>query len=177
MGGNAEALKQQEMTTSALPAAEMRLLRQRLRDLNDDYIAVLDSGDLEGWPNFFTEDCTYKAILAENYALGLPIGVIDCDGLGMLKDRVLALRTSSEFEDRALRHVVSGLRVKEAGSGVIRAEANFVVFEALPYREPTLFAMGHYVDEVVEVGDDLLFRERLAVIDDYQIRTSLIFPL
>ena len=169
--------KQNERVSGGLAAAELGELRRRLRDFNDDYIAVLDAGDLESWPAFFTEDCTYKAMLAENYALNLPIGIIDCDGIGMVKDRVTALRTSSEHEDRRLRHVISGLWVKDLAEGAIHAEANFVVFEALSYREPTLFAMGRYIDEIVEDGEGFLFRKRIAVIDNYHIRTSLVFPL
>lgn len=177
MGGQATMPTRTVETGGALSAAEMRELRQRLRDLNDDYGVTLDDWDLEGWTTFFTEDCTYKAMSAENYSLGLEIADIFCDGIGMVEDRVTALRKTSEYETRALRHITGGLRVKEVGDGIIRAESNFAVFEALPYREPTLFAMGKYVDEIVEVGDRLLFRERLAVFDNYQTRTSLIIPL
>lgn len=157
---------------------EMRELRNRLRDLYDDYAAALDAGELERWPDFFTQDCIYKAISRENYDLGLPVGVIDCDGIGMVKDRVMALRSSTVYEERSLRHLISGVRISDVReNGVICAEANFGVFEALPYREPTLFAIGRYVDEIVQSGETLLFRQHLAVFDNYQIRTSLVVPL
>ena len=178
MASQTKTLKKPAAKAASKSKSEMRELRNLLRDFYDDYAATLDADDLESWPNYFTQDCTYKAFSRENYDLGLPIGVIDCDGIGMVKDRVTALRKTSVFETRSLRHLVGGVRISEIRKdGVICAEANFAVFEALPYREPTLFAIGRYIDEVVRTGDDFLFKQRLAVFDNYQVRTSLVIPL
>jgi len=153
-------------------------LRIRLRDFYDDYCTALDEDELERWPDFFTEDCTYKAISRENYDLGLPIGTIDCDGIGMVRDRVMALRSSSVYEGRSLRHFVSGLRIRGTDpDGSLRTQINYVVFEALPYRDPQLFNVGRFIDVIVPQDDGFLFREHIAVYDNYRILTSLVMPL
>lgn len=177
MTSQAQSLERSKSQAARTSSEDLRELRSRLRDLYDEYAAALDADELERWPEFFTEKCTYKAISRENYDLNLPIGVIDCDGIGMVKDRVAALRNTSVYEGRSLRHLISGVRVLDAGDDVIRAQANFAVFEALPYREPTLFAVGRYIDDVVRSGDELLFKVHLAVYDNYNIRTSLVIPL
>ena len=45
-------------------------LRMRLADLYCAYSDALDEGELERWPEFFTEDCVYKVIPRENYEAG-----------------------------------------------------------------------------------------------------------
>ena len=52
------------------------------------YARCIDSGNLEGWPEFFEENCTYKITTADNYAEGLEAGIIFANSKGMLLDRV-----------------------------------------------------------------------------------------
>lgn len=153
-------------------------LRAALHDFYEDYAACVDSFELSEWPSFFTEDGRYRVISAENHKAGLPLAPIYCDGQGMLKDRVTALRETSVYEQRMLRHFVSGVRVLgRDDEGRIRATANFLIIEALPDQEPQVNMVGRYVDLVVERGDGFLLKERFCVYDNWRIRNSLIMPV
>ena len=155
----------------------MRQLRAELRDLYDDYAFCLDDMDLDGWCGFFTEDCTYKVISFENHSEGLPLALIECRGIGMVRDRVAAIRETTVYEPRQLRHFVSGVRVDSVEGDVVAARANFLIAESLADREPQIAMVGRYLDRLVRIGKALKFQERLCVYDNYRIRTSLVVPV
>ncbi|MFY3135732.1 aromatic-ring-hydroxylating dioxygenase subunit beta [Achromobacter xylosoxidans] len=152
-------------------------LRARLRDFYDDYAYCLDEDRLEEWPDFFTEDCHYRVLSRENHDAGLPLGLIYCMNKNMLRDRVTALRETTMFEPRSLRHFISGVRVIEAQGERIVAQANFAVMESLSDREPTLNMVGRYLDELRLTPRGPLLTRRDCVYDNYRVRTSLIVPL
>jgi anthranilate 1,2-dioxygenase small subunit len=152
-------------------------LRHELRDLYDDVADALDDDRVELLPSYFTEDCLYRVTTRENHDQGLPGAVMYCDGLGMLKDRILAIRETQVYEPRSWRHFVSGLRVLAVEGDVIRARANFLVTEALSDADPTLFLVGRYLDTLVRRDGRLLFRERIAVLDNHHIRRSIVMPV
>lgn len=155
----------------------MSELRAELRDLYDDYASCLDDMDLDGWCGFFTEDCTYKVISFENHSEGLPLALIECRGIGMVRDRAAAIRETTVYEPRQLRHLVSGVRVDGVEGDVIAARANFLIAESLADREPQIAMVGRYLDRLVRIGKALKFQERLCVYDNYRIRTSLVVPV
>lgn len=152
-------------------------LRARLRDFYDDYAYCLDEDRLEEWPDFFTEDCHYRVLSRENHDAGLPLGLIYCMNKNMLRDRVTALRETTMFEPRSLRHFISGARVIQAQGERIVAQANFAVMESLSDREPTLNMVGRYLDELRLTPQGPLLTRRDCVYDNYRVRTSLIVPL
>ena len=152
----------------------MSALRVELRDLYDDYASCLDEMDLDAWSGFFTDDCTYKVISFENYSQDLPLALIECRGIGMVRDRVAAIRETTVYEPRLLRHFVSGVRVDGVEKEIVAARANFLIAENLSDREPQIAMVGRYLDRLVRVDTALRFRERLCVVDNYRIRTSLV---
>lgn len=154
-----------------------RALRAELRDLYEDYALCLDDGDLESWPDFFTEDCHYRVLSKENHDAGLPLGLIYCMNKNMLKDRVTALRETTVFEPRALRHFISGVAVREQQDDQVTAQANFAIMESLSDREPTLNMVGRYLDTWRRTGAGWLLARRDCVYDNYRVRTSLIVPV
>lgn len=152
-------------------------LRAALRDFYEDYAACLDEMELERWPDFFVEDCRYRVLSRENHDLGLPLSLIYCDGRNMLKDRVTALRETTVYEPRSLRHFMSGVRVISTENSLIRCQANFTILESLSDREPVVNLVGRYLDAIVETDDGFLLKDRYCVYDNYRIRTSLIIPV
>jgi anthranilate 1,2-dioxygenase small subunit len=152
-------------------------LRAELRDLYDDYASSLDEMDLDAWSGFFTDDCTYRVISFENYSQDLPLALIECRGIGMVRDRVAAIRKTAVYEPRLLRHFVSGVRVDGVEKEVVAARANFLIAENLSDREPQIAMVGRYLDRLVRIGKALRFRERLCVVDNHRIRTSLVVPV
>ena len=169
-------------TTSSAPGAAHAsqgdaALRQEIRDLYEEVGDLLDDDRVESLPDYFTDDCLYKVTSRENHDQGLPAGTIYCDGIGMLRDRILAIRETQVYEPRSWRHFISGVRVLDADGDTIRARANFLLTEAMSDAEPTVFMVGRYLDTLVRRDGRLLFRERLVVCDNHHVRRSLIMPI
>jgi anthranilate 1,2-dioxygenase small subunit len=116
-------------------------------------------------------------ISRENHDQGLPQATVYCDGIAMLRDRVLALRETQVYEPRSWRHFVSGVRVLEVDGDRVRCTANFLVTEAMSDAEPTLHLVGRYLDTLVRRDGRLWIRERSAVYDNYRVVRSLIVPV
>jgi len=152
-------------------------LRLELDDLYAAYAACLDDGELERWPEFFTDPCRYEIIPRDNFERGLPLAVMRCESRGMLVDRVAALRRSSVYGPRALRHLISGLRILDVDGDAVRAQANYAVLQTLPDEETTLFNTGRYLDRVVRQDGALKFSERLCVFDTLLVPGSLVYPI
>lgn len=156
---------------------ELRALTLEIRDLYDEVADLLDRDEVERLPGYFTEDCLYQVISRENHDQGLPQATIFCDGVRMLRDRVLALRETQVYEPRHWRHFISGVRVTGTDGDEIRAQANVLVTEAMSDEEPTVLLVGQYRDRLVRRGDVLQFRERSVVYDNYRVVRSLIVPV
>lgn len=152
-------------------------LRFEIEEMYYDYIECLDDGELERWPEFFTEKCIYKIIPRENVERNLPLATMLCESKGMLQDRVVAVRQTSMYAPRILRHFVSNIRVKDQQHGVIHVQANYAVLQTLVDDETRVFNAGKYVDKIVREDGRLKFKERLCIFDSIVVPTSLIFPI
>lgn len=152
-------------------------LESAVRRLYDEISDLLDEDQVERFPGYFVEDCLYQVVSRENYAEGLPQASVYCDGLGMVRDRVIALRETQVYVPRTWRHFISGVRVTALDGGDIHVRANFLITEAMSDAEPTIFLVGQYLDVLVQEGDDLKFRQHLAVFDNHHVRRSLIVPV
>ncbi|HEY5341603.1 MAG TPA: aromatic-ring-hydroxylating dioxygenase subunit beta, partial [Candidatus Aquilonibacter sp.] len=128
----------------APPATELKLA---LIELYDAYGAALDD-ELERWPAFFTENALYRIVARENYERGMLWPTMSCEGRGMMLDRVTAIRETSMFAPRQMRHFVSGVRILEEMPAGYRTQATFLVGESQVESESRLFAIGRYFDLV-----------------------------
>ena len=152
-------------------------MRHEIRDLYDEVADLLDDDRVEALPGYFVDDCVYRITTRENHDRGLPGGFMYCDGVAMLRDRILAIRETQVYEPRSWRHFISGVRVLAIEGELIRARGNFLVTEAFSDADPTLFIVGRYEDVLVRRDGRLLFRERLVVCDNHHVRRSLIMPI
>ena len=152
-------------------------LRLELEDLFAAYAACLDDGELERWPEFFTDDCRYEIIPREIFERRLPLAVLRCESKGMLIDRVAALRRSSVYAPRALRHLVSGVRITGIEGDSVRAHANYAVLQTLSDEHTTIFNAGRDLDRVVRSDGVLKLAERLCVYDSVLVPGSLVYPI
>ena len=152
-------------------------LRAELRDLYDDYAAALDEGRLEDWTGYFTEGSAYKVMGRESFDQGLTHATIYCDSLGMIRDRAASIRETAVYEPRHLRHFISGVRILAIDDDEISARANFLVVESMYAAEPQVLMVGEYLDRLVRTPEGLRFKDRLALYDNYRIRTTLIVPV
>ncbi len=151
-------------------------LRARLRDFHDDYAATLDRGDLEAWPDFFTDEARYRVMSAETHAQGLSHAPIYCEGRGMLLDRVAGTRVMV-LEPRQQRRCFFNVQVERIEGEYALARASFMLTEALIDRDPVLAMTGVVIDRFRVSDDTLLIEDRLCVYDNYRIVYNLAFPI
>ena len=162
----------------AAPGLDASLeLRARLADLYCAYGDALDDGELERWPDFFTDTCIYKIIPRENYERNLPIALIYCESRDMLVDRVVALRETALYVPRFVRHLTGNIRLRAIEPQGLRLTANFALFQSMVDQPSELFLCGRYHDKVVEEGGGLRFSERICVYDSTVVPTSLVYPV
>ena len=154
-----------------------RELRYEVEELYYEYVECLDDEEFERWPELFVEDCLYKIIPRENFERDLPIALMRCESKGMLKDRVTTVRETSVYAPRALRHLLSNIRIKGSDNGRLRVRANYAVLETLSDEETRVFNTGKYIDLVVREGGRLKFKEKLCVFDSLLVPGSLIYPI
>jgi len=163
---------------SGQAAAELRELRLEIEEFNAEYTAVLDAGRVQDWPQFFTEDAIYRITGRENADAGLPVGLVYCEGIGMLRDRALAISRTTMFAPRYLLHQVTNARVLAVeASGEISAEANYALFETLVDEKTTLQQVGRYHDRFLRQDGRLKLKARHCVYDSLIIDTALIYPV
>ena len=157
--------------------AELRELRLEIEEFNTEYARVLDDGDLETWPDFFTDDGLYRITSRENADDDLPIGLIYCDGRGMLIDRIRAVIKTTTHEPRYLRHFTSNVRVSGIGDGRVSSSSNYLVVETLMEGGTNIFQSGRYEDTFVRVDGALRLRARHCIYDTLLITNALIYPV
>ena len=150
--------------------------RVEIEELYSAYAAALDADALERWPEFFTDDCTYRITSAENYEAGLPLGLIYATSKNMLRDRVSALRQANIYEPQRYRHLISGIAIA-ADDGGLDSEANFAVVRTMQDGAMMLFAAGRYLDRVVHGPAGWQFARKTVVLDSRVIDTLLAIPL
>jgi anthranilate 1,2-dioxygenase small subunit len=151
--------------------------REKIERLMRDYCHALDDGEVERWSGFFQDDATYQINTRENVDKGYPLGIILCEGRGMMDDRIKALMTANIFESHTYCHITGPLDVVEQMENRWAVRSNFAVYRTMYTGEVTLFATGKYLD-VVDTSDELAsFAERIVVVDSRRIDTLLVYPL
>lgn len=164
--------------TETLSRVELRALRAGIEEFNTDYARVLDAGEIERWPDFFTENGFYRITARENHDAGLPVGLVWCEGRAMMLDRAAAIRNTMVYAPRYLRHYVTNTRVTGIdGNGAIEAESNYLVLETLMEGDSHILQAGRYLDRFVHRDDGLLLAARDCVYDTLLIPNDLVYPV
>jgi len=151
-------------------------LRAEIQDLYDAYAEALDDGELERWPELFTEKCLYEVVPRENFERGLPLAVILCESRGMLEDRVAALRQTSMYAPRYVRHLISHVRASAEGDG-FRVRANYAVLQTRVDALTEILSAGRYLDRIVRDDGRLRFIEKRVIFDSVLVPNSLVYPI
>ncbi len=157
--------------------AAFRDLRLEVEEFHYEYAATLERGDIEDWPEFFTEDATYKIIARDNADHGLPLGLVYCEGKAMLRDRAFALRNTEMYAPRYLQIRISNTRILAANGPEIRAEASYILIETLVDEASSLQQVGKYRDVFLRGDGGLLLKDRQCVYDTVVIDNCLVFPV
>lgn len=151
--------------------------RRRISDRIHDYAHCIDDDRLEDWPDFFTDDCLYQVISRENFAAGMPAGVMTCTSKGMLVDRINSLRNANIYEPHCYRHLISAIRVTDEDGGVWSAQTGYAVIRTMQEGDISVFSSGKYLDRVVFENDTPKFKERIVVFDSRRIDTLIVIPI
>jgi 3-phenylpropionate/cinnamic acid dioxygenase small subunit len=164
--------------TTAVERTAARNLRFAVEEFNAEYCAVLDSGKVEKWPEFFTEDAIYRITAKENADAGLLVGLVYAEGKKMLYDRAVAIAHTQMFAPRYNLHVVGNVRVmQQLEAGEFTAQSNFILLQTLVDGPTTLHLAGRYYDHFVTTENGLLLMERQAVYDTTMLATDLVYPV
>lgn len=151
--------------------------RLQIGDLLAEYAHAIDDDRLEEWPEFFTDDCSYRMINRENHEKGRVVGIMDCSSKGMLQDRILALREANVFEPHTYRHILSATRITGQNGNVYNVETSFLVIRTMQEGDMSVFCTGKYIDEIVLADTGPRFRKRLVVCDSNRIDTLIVIPI
>lgn len=154
-----------------------RELRMEIEEFHADYCWMLDCGDVERWPDYFTEDAVYRITARENADAGLPVGLVYADSRAMIRDRAFAIKHTQMYAPRTLQHFVSNVRVLQAKGDAIKAQSNYLLLQTLVDGPTTIQQSGRYYDSFVRVGGRLLLRERQCVYDTVLIANDLVLPV
>jgi salicylate 5-hydroxylase small subunit len=143
-----------------------------------DYSAALDNGELQRWPDFFTEVCVYKLQSRENFDRGLPLATLSFESQGMLKDRVFGATDTLFHDPYSQRHIVGLPRfLSRDDDGGWHCEANYLVVRTKRDAMPEVLSVGRYIDHIVSTDAGLKFAKRLVIFDNDLIANSLIYPI
>lgn len=151
--------------------------RNRINDMLADYVHCIDDGKIESWPDYFTENGFYQVISHESYEAGHSIGIMHCEGRGMMKDRVLALRKANIFEPHRYCHLLGRTTLRQQSSTIITARTNFSVTRTMQDGGSEMFATGRYQDEITLDGPAPQLKDRRVILDSRRIDILLVFPL
>ena len=148
-----------------------------LTRLYADYASAVDSGDWDLWPEFFTDDCSYRLQPRENHERGFPLATLSFESKGMLRDRVYGIRETLFHDPYYQRHVIGAPRVLRADADRIECESNYAVFRTKLSELSTVFNVGRYLDTVRRTPQGLRFASRVCVYDSEMIPNSIIYPI
>ena len=150
---------------------------QQVLALYADYVSVIDSNQWDKWPEFFTDECTYKIQPRENFDRGFPLATLAFESKGMLKDRVYGIAETIFHDPYYQRHVIGAPRLVRVETDRIDTEVNYAVFRTKPDELPTVFNVGRYLDTIRRTPIGLKFESKVCVFDSEMIANSIIYPL
>lgn len=142
------------------------------------YCACIDGDRLEDWPNFFSPDGRYELTTRENVDRKLPATAMFCEGVGMMRDRVVSLRHANVYAKQRYRHIVTDLLIGERTRSTVSVSSNYLVLRTLAMEgDPLVFSVGHAMDTLVLTEQGLRFRSRRVIADNDRFHTLLVLPI
>lgn len=151
-------------------------IRSRIEDFITACAHCIDDDDLERWPEFFAEQAVYQIVPLEGFEAGHRLGVMLCQGRGMMIDRVRAMRQANIYEPQRYTHILSRSQLTP-GRDSICARTNFHVIRTMQDGASETFVTGKYVDRICVDVERVQFLDRRVVLDSRRIDTLLVVPL
>ncbi|WP_395703271.1 aromatic-ring-hydroxylating dioxygenase subunit beta [Aquabacterium sp.] len=141
------------------------------------YASVVDAGQWDQWPEFFTDDCVYRLQPRENHERGFPLATLAFSSKGMLQDRVYGIRETLFHDPYYQRHVVGLPILRRTEPDRWHCEANYAVFRTKLSDTSTVFNVGRTLDTIVRTPQGLKFAVRECIYDSEMIPNSIIYPI
>jgi 3-phenylpropionate/cinnamic acid dioxygenase small subunit len=154
-----------------------REARLEIEEFHADYCWTLDCGDVERWPEYFTDDAVYRITARENADADLPVGLVYADSKAMIRDRAFALKHTQMYAPRTLQHFVTNVRVLEDKGESLKAQSNYLLLQTLVDGPTTIQQSGRYYDTFVRSPGRLLLKERQCIYDTVLIANDLVLPV
>jgi len=165
----------------AMPVSEKTVLTAELRldvqEFYSRYAECLDGGRLQVWPEFFLDYCVYCVTTRRNLRLGPDEDLVSLSTRTGMRDRIVAIGQSEDYEPHMQRHFVSNFRIQAASDDELRAQANFQILRTFPERRTEYFVSGVYNDRIAITNGRLHFREKICVLDSDVPPDALIYPI
>lgn len=152
------------------------LSRNQIAEFYDAYYEVLDSVDLDAWPEFFAEDCVYRIISRENYERGFRLATVGAESRGMLKDRVTGLIKTQVFAPRYYRRFPGPLNIKTGQAAEMYVQHNLLMVQTMIDKPTEIVFSARCHDTLVSVEGRPLLKRRDVVFDSEMVPNSLIYP-
>lgn len=162
------------VTEKTILTAEMRL---DVQEIYFRYAECLDGGRLQQWPEFFLDSCTYRITTRRNLRMGPDGDIMSLTSKTSMRDRIVAIGQSEDYEPHVQRHTISNFRVQAASDEELRVQANFQILRTFPDRGTEYFASGCYNDRIAIIGNRLTFKEKLCVLDSDVPPDSVVYPI
>jgi 3-phenylpropionate/cinnamic acid dioxygenase small subunit len=141
------------------------------------YAECIDGGRLQHWADFFTEPCLYRVTTRRGLRLGGDEDWMNLDSTSLLRDRVVSMGQSEDFEPYQLRHFFSNFRIQEAEGDELHVHANFLVLRTYAGRASEVLAAGYCQDRVGRPGGRMKFRQKLYVAESGVRPESFVYPI
>jgi anthranilate 1,2-dioxygenase small subunit len=141
------------------------------------YARILDDDRLEEWPELFVEAGVYRVIPRENWDREPKLAILFCDSRAMMVDRIRSLRTANVYNLHYPRHVVTNVEVLAARGEEYGVAAAYTVYQTDLEGQTRLFSVGRYLDVITFAEGEPMFREKIVVVDTFNIPNLLAIPL
>ncbi len=151
-------------------------LHLKVTDFYAQYAESICDGDIEKWPEFFTEKCLYRIIPRTNYDRKLRIGPMFAESKGALKDRVVAIKETLVYSARSITHIVGGVRIVSADGDSLKTRSMLAIYQTLVDGTTNVQLVGRTFDSIDVSNGTLKFSERIVVFDSELIAGALVFP-
>jgi 3-phenylpropionate/cinnamic acid dioxygenase small subunit len=178
--GNAVRLRVAQKGEGMATESKLELtsdLRVALQEFYFRYAECLDGGRLEQWPEFFVDGCAYRITTRRSLRLGPDDDLMSLRTKSALRDRIVAITQSEDYEPHTQRHFITNFRVQVSGADELRVQANVQVLRTYPGRETEVLASGQYSDRVAVTAGRFNFREKACVLDSEVAPRDLVYPL
>ena len=152
-------------------------LRIEVQEFYFRYAECLDTGRLKNWPEFFLDSSAYRVAARRRLRMGPQEDLVSIGTRTAMRDHVVAIGQSEDYEPHAQRHYISNFRILSAAEDELRVQANFQVLRTFRERPTEFFLSGYYLDRVAVSVSRLHFREKLCVLDAEIAPESLVHPI